>query len=121
MKAHQLEHSITRLNEISELILQELKAEKPCLDVLKEGFQSRKEYLSVFETIQRDQQEIEAAKKQMQTLRPLFDTFIALNDDIQRRMALLVERQEIVLDNARKQRKAQEKYTVSRTPNIAYY
>jgi hypothetical protein len=118
---HQLEHTITRLNEISGNILDELNREQPSLETIKARLKSREEYLQVLGEIQHNEVELELAKKKMVSIRPLFDTFVGMNEEIQKRIAKLVDRQIEILAKARKQRKVQESYAVSKTPDISYF
>lgn len=117
----QLEHTITRLNEISGTILEELKAEEPKLELIKEGLESREEYLQVLGVIQKNKEVLAMDQKKLGLIRPLFDSFITMNDDIQKRIALLVDQQVEVLASARKQRKVQDSYAVSKTPSVSYF
>lgn len=117
----ELKHSITRLNEISVSILNELKAEEPRLDFIQNGFEERKEYLKVLGTFENKNRNENTDRKELGLLRPLFDAFLSMNEEIKRIMATLKDQQFEKLARAKKQRKVQESYVVSRTPNISHF
>ena len=119
----QLEHTITSVNEISELILKELKAKEPRLDYLKNEFKNRKVYLLRLDVIKTEQEQNKAALDidKMEVLRPLFDLFASINKEIVSKMAALKERQFERVASARKQRKVQKSYVTAPTPNIHHF
>ena len=119
----QLKHSITRLNDISGIILNELKTETPRLELIQSEFENRKEYLEVLGVFQQKTKgnTVNLDKDKLGALRPLFDAFISINDEIKSKMATLKDQQIETLARARKQRKVQESYSVVRTPNIHHF
>ena len=118
----QIKHSITRLNEISNTILKELQGDEPRLELIKKEFASREEYIQVLGTYQNSNRNQKLAESdQLGALRPLFDAFLSMNEEIKSKMATLKNQQVEKLARARKQRKVQESYAVSRTPNITHF
>ena len=88
-----LEHTISRLNELSDDILSELEKEAPSLEAIREGMNQREEHLKVLSIIQNNKKEMELSEQEVKTLRPLFDAFIGMNDEIQQRISTLLNNQ----------------------------
>lgn len=116
-----LEHTISRLNELSDGILSELEKDAPSLETIREGMNQREEHLKVLSIIQNNKKEMDLSEQEVKTLRPLFDAFIAMNEEIQQRISALLNNQLEKLAVATKQRKVQESYGISKTPNISYF
>ena len=117
----QIQQTISRLNELSDGILTELGEENPSLEAIREGMNQREEHLKVLSVIQNNKNEMTLDETEVQVLRPLFDAFIKMNDDIQSQLSALLNMQHEKLAVATKQRKVQESYGVSKTPNISYF
>lgn len=109
------------MNELSDDILSELEKEAPSLEAIREGMNQREEHLKVLSIIQNNKKEMELSEHEVKTLRPLFDAFIGMNDEIQQRISTLLNNQLEKLAGATKQRKVQESYGISKTPNISYF
>jgi len=116
-----LQHTISQLNELSDNILTELDKDAPSLEVIREEMNHREEYLQVLNIVQSNKKEMNLSKEEVHILRPLFDAFISMNEEIQRRISALLNVQREKLAVATKQRKVQESYGISKTPNISYY
>ena len=116
-----LRHTISRLNELSDNILTELDKETPSLEVIREEMNHREEYLQVLNIVQKNQNEMKLSNDEINILRPLFDAFVSMNTEIQRRISALLSNQMEKLAVATKQRKVQESYGTIKTPNISYF
>ena len=116
-----LKNSITRLNELSENILTELDKETPSLEVIREEMSQREEYLEILNVVQKNQQETKLSNHEMKILRPLFDAFVSMNDEIQSGISTLLNLQMEKLAAATKRRKVQDSYGVIKPPNISYF
>ena len=116
-----LRHTISRLNELSDNILTELDKETPSLEVIREEMSHREEYLKVLNIVQKNQKEMKLSNDEISILRPLFDAFVSMNTEIQRRISILLNNQMEKLAVATKQRKVQESYGTAKTPNISYF
>ncbi len=116
-----LENTISRLNELSDNILNELDKEQPSLEVIREEMNQREEYLQVLNIVQSNENEMQLSKEDVSILKPLFDAFITMNEEIQNKISVLLNNQMEKLAVATKQRKAQESYGISKTPNISYF
>ncbi len=116
-----LETTISRLNELSDNILSELDKESPSLEVIRQEMSQREEYLQVLHLVQNNKEEMKLSKDELHLLRPLFDAFISMNEEIQQRISALLNTQMEKLAVATKQRKVQESYGISKTPNISYF
>ena len=117
----QLKHSISQLNELSAGILSELGNDAPSLEAIRKGMSEREEHLKVLSIIQNNKKEMNLSTEDVQILRPLFDAFITMNDEIQQRISTLMNTQLDKMAVATKQRKVQESYGISKTPNISYF
>ncbi len=116
-----LQHTISRLNELSDNILSELDKEAPSLEVIREEMNHREEYLHVLNIVQKNQNEMKLSDEEINILRPLFGAFVSMNTEIQRRISALLNNQMEKLAVATKQRKVQDSYGTIKTPNISYF
>jgi len=117
----QLRQTISRLNELSYNILSELDKDSPSLEVIREEMSQREEYLKVLNIVQNNKTEMSLSKDEVSILRPLFDAFVKMNEEIQGKISVLLNNQMVKLAVATKQRKVQESYGISKTPNISYF
>lgn len=116
-----LKQTISRLNQLSDNILNELDKESPSLEVIRSEMNNREEYLQILNIVQNNKNEMKLSKDDIHVLRPLFDAFISMNEEIQNRISSLLNNQMEKLAVATKQRKVQESYGISKTPNISYF
>lgn len=116
-----LENIITQLNRLSTVILNELNAEEPSLAAIREQLSQREAYVQELGAIQARPKGLELSKEEVSSLKPMFDVFISMNEEIQNRVSNMMNAQYEKVAVATKQRKIKERYGVQKAPNISYF
>lgn len=112
---------LTEINTSSSTILNELDGEEPSFEVIVKELDVREELVSKLTDFENQYTASSFAGEALESLKQKFETFSVLNQNIQGKAEQLLQLQKEKVAVATKQRKAEQQYKNTGTPNISYF
>ena len=112
---------LSKINKSSSVILDELDGETPSFKVIVNELNVREKLVAQLSDFEQMYPASSFENDALTNLKQKFDTFTTLNKDIQGKAEHLLQLQKQKVALATKQRKAEQQYRNSTTPNISYF
>lgn len=116
-----VEKLITQINKSSSNILSELDSSDPSFDVIIKELNQREKFVAELGDFSDEYPASSFAEDELTSIKSQFNAFNTLNKNIQSKAENLLNLQQQKLASAKKTRKAEDHYNISRNPDISYY
>ncbi|SMO95890.1 hypothetical protein [Gracilimonas mengyeensis] len=112
---------ISKINNSSNKILEELDNEEPSFSVIENELNLKGIYVQKLTEYENQYPASSFEKNELDELNHKFDLFTRLNENIQKKAKQLLHLQQEKLAMATKHREAEDQYNISKNPNISYF
>lgn len=109
------------INKISRDILSEMNKENPSVELIQQALDHREEAIQGLEEHSTSYRKEDVPSGEQSKLSALFRDFTALNKDLQETFQDTLDQRREMLNDASKQRKAEDGYRVLKKPDISYF